>query len=86
MNTCNNGNDMSTVKTHKKLEQGVYVHHVANPFIESGGAKMWKKNYLIMHNEDLRKRAGIAVLDMDITDMYKSMPWASLVPVTSRIY
>ena len=58
----------------KNQDSPVYVPNSANPFISNGGAKMWKKNYLLLKDDKLRKNSGVQSLDIGVTDMYKVTP------------
>jgi len=46
----------------------------SNPFIPSGGSKLWTKNYLLLNNEKMRKFSGVSILDNAITEMYLKNP------------
>lgn len=74
ISNCTSSPGRTFTSTQSTTFNAVYLPKTSNPFIPTGGAKMWQKNYLIMHNDDLRKRAGIKVLDMNLTEMYQTTP------------
>ena len=55
----------------------VYMLNTANPFIPSGGSRLWRRNELIMHDALLRAKSGVSQLDQDITEVYSVNPTKS---------
>lgn len=50
----------------------------ANPFIPGGGAKEWHSNELILTDPIMREKAGVSVLDREVSALYKYNPKAKL--------
>lgn len=46
----------------------------ANPFISGGEFQEWSSNSLILKDPGLRKKAGVHVLDEEVTDVYRVTP------------
>lgn len=61
----NRGNNVGNV---------VFNNSSSNPFIPTGGSKLWTKNYLLLSDEKMRKLSGVQTLDNAITDMYLKNP------------
>lgn len=55
-------------------KHSIYHPECPNPFIESGGACEWSSNYMLLKDQNLRYKAGVSILDTDITHMYRSNP------------